>query len=180
MVTAGDEEAGPSSLERLVFFSDAVFAIAITLLVLPLTDSSITNEGIGRQLLDLAPKVFSFVLTFLIIGLLWIGASSQLCADPSRRPNANGSELAGPDGSRVLAVPDRRARGTRQHARGGRALRLVDERSRAASGHTLALRVAWRSADPAECRREHDPLYDLAFLDRADLLPAQYPDRLCR
>jgi Endosomal/lysosomal potassium channel TMEM175 len=56
-----------------VFFSDAVFAIAITLLVLPLADSHITDENVGRQILDLAPKMFSFALSFLIIGLLWIG-----------------------------------------------------------------------------------------------------------
>jgi uncharacterized membrane protein len=63
----------PSSLERMVFFSDAVFAIAITLLVLPLADSRFTDEDLGRQILELAPKTFSFVLSFLVIGLLWIG-----------------------------------------------------------------------------------------------------------
>jgi uncharacterized membrane protein len=70
-VVEGDRS--PSSLERMVFFSDAVFAIAITLLVLPLADSRFTDEDLARQILELAPKTFSFVLSFLVIGLLWIG-----------------------------------------------------------------------------------------------------------
>ena len=60
------------ALDRVVFFSDAVFAIAITLLVLPLADAHLTDDGLARQLLALWPQVFSFVLSFVVIGLFWL------------------------------------------------------------------------------------------------------------
>ena len=62
-------------MERLVFFSDAVFAIVITLLVLPLTAEIELPEG-GRDLADHVrgqwPKVLSFLVSFLVIGQFWI------------------------------------------------------------------------------------------------------------
>ncbi|TCK22528.1 TMEM175 family protein [Pseudonocardia endophytica] len=59
-------------LERTMAFSDGVFAIAITLLVLPLTDAEIDGDRIGESLLALAPTVLSFVLSFAVIGRYWI------------------------------------------------------------------------------------------------------------
>jgi uncharacterized membrane protein len=60
------------SLERLVFFSDAVFAIAITLLVLPLTEVQFTDVNLGRELLRLWPELLSFVMSFAVIGNYWV------------------------------------------------------------------------------------------------------------
>jgi len=63
------------SFERVVFFSDAVFAIVITLLVLELKVPHLAehNESTLRQaLFDLLPRVAGFVISFLIIGLMWI------------------------------------------------------------------------------------------------------------
>lgn len=63
------------SFERVVFFSDAVFAIVITLLVLELKVPHLTehNEPALRgALVSLLPRVVGFVVSFLIIGLMWI------------------------------------------------------------------------------------------------------------
>lgn len=57
--------------DRLQFFSDAVFAIALTLLVLDIR----LPEGEGdllTELLDLWPQYFGFALSFVIIALNWV------------------------------------------------------------------------------------------------------------
>ncbi|TFB89014.1 DUF1211 domain-containing protein [Cryobacterium algoricola] len=66
--------AARDSTERLEFFSDAVFAIAMTLLVLDLRVPSLATvprDELGRALLDQAPKLFAYVLSFAVIGLNW-------------------------------------------------------------------------------------------------------------
>ena len=63
------------SFERVVFFSDAVFAIVITLLVLELKVPHITlhtESALRHALVELLPRVAGFVISFLIIGLMWI------------------------------------------------------------------------------------------------------------
>jgi len=56
--------------ERFVFFSDAVFAIAITLLVL---DLRLPNGGAGPfALTPMIPKFISFGLSFYVIGRYWM------------------------------------------------------------------------------------------------------------
>src|SRR3954468_23823368 len=60
--------------ERMVFFSDAVFAIVITLLVLPLTGDIELPDGAGGlagQVLAQWPTVLTFVVSFLVIGQFW-------------------------------------------------------------------------------------------------------------
>lgn len=62
-------------LERIILFSDAVFAISITLLVieLKLPDiEEVTNSTLANALLNTFPHFFSFVLSFMIIGIYWI------------------------------------------------------------------------------------------------------------
>ena len=70
----GTAEAGPSSLRRtprrLVAFSDAVFAITVTLLVLeirPPTDYANLLHGLAA----LWPSYLAYALTFLFIGQVW-------------------------------------------------------------------------------------------------------------
>jgi len=71
---AGDERG--LGFERLVFFSDAVFAIAITLLIidvrLPDLPPRASEEAVRQALGDLIPKVFAYVLSFATIGLYWL------------------------------------------------------------------------------------------------------------
>jgi uncharacterized membrane protein len=68
-------QGGGRELDRIVFFSDAVFAIAITLLVLDIKVPEIPNnlvaEELPGQLLALWPKYFGYVLSFLVIITFW-------------------------------------------------------------------------------------------------------------
>ena len=65
----------PMGVERVALFSDAVFAIAITPLVLELTvpEGDMTGPQLGHELGRLGPKFFSFGLSFWVIGRFWIG-----------------------------------------------------------------------------------------------------------
>jgi uncharacterized membrane protein len=64
------------ALDRLIFFSDAVFAIAITLLVLSIAVPAVRSGAEGTEfspaLLATAPSVFSYALSFLVIGAYWL------------------------------------------------------------------------------------------------------------
>jgi uncharacterized membrane protein len=62
-------------LDRLVFFSDAVMAIAITLLVIDLRLPDLppitTEADLRAAILELGPRLFAFFLSFGVIGLWW-------------------------------------------------------------------------------------------------------------
>jgi uncharacterized membrane protein len=60
--------------ERLEYFSDAVIAIAATLLSADLyrpTARSLGDESLLRVLIDQWPSFFAFVVSFLFIGIAW-------------------------------------------------------------------------------------------------------------
>jgi uncharacterized membrane protein len=69
-------EPGDNGLERLVFFSDGVFAIAITLLALdirlPGAEGSLTDQVLLERLIAIGPKYLAYVLSFLVIGIFWV------------------------------------------------------------------------------------------------------------
>jgi len=67
------EQAEPrdAGVDRLLAFSDGVFAIAITLLVLDLHEPTVAH-GLLNVLFSEWPAYLSYVLSFLIIGILWV------------------------------------------------------------------------------------------------------------
>ncbi len=73
-----DNHPDKVGMDRLIFFSDAVFAIAITLLILEiqlpdLPPNTATNAQLGQSLVDIWPKYLAYAISFLVIGLFWIG-----------------------------------------------------------------------------------------------------------
>lgn len=58
---------------RLEAFSDGVFAIAITILVLNITIEDVAYADLSGALIGLLPKIFSYVMSFILIGLYWLG-----------------------------------------------------------------------------------------------------------
>jgi uncharacterized membrane protein len=66
---------------RLLAFSDGVFAIAFTILVLDLSvPDGLSDAELGVELRALVPSILSAVLSFAVIGRLWI-SHHELFAD---------------------------------------------------------------------------------------------------
>jgi uncharacterized membrane protein len=61
--------------ERVVYLSDGVFAIVLTLLVLelrvPQFQENVTNETLWNAIRKMAPNFLSFLLSFMFIASLW-------------------------------------------------------------------------------------------------------------
>src|SRR4051812_22287955 len=62
-------------VERMILFSDAVFAIVITLMAieirLPETEHRITPDQVSSVLLRLLPAFTSYTISFVFIGIVW-------------------------------------------------------------------------------------------------------------
>jgi TMEM175 potassium channel family protein len=63
-------------LGRLEAFSDGVFAIAITLLVLELSVSNDAGENLLHSILHEWPSYLAYVTSFLTIGVIWLQHSA--------------------------------------------------------------------------------------------------------
>jgi len=64
-------------LERIIFFSDAIFAIVITIMVLDVKLPEISSEKVTeRELLKIflhvVPRFIAYVVSFAIVGALWM------------------------------------------------------------------------------------------------------------
>src|SRR5690348_2104097 len=74
----GGAQASPQverglDLDRVVFFSDAVFAISITVLTLSLRlPTQTTDRGVADALHRAIPSIVTYVLSFVVVGLFWI------------------------------------------------------------------------------------------------------------
>ncbi|WP_293874582.1 MULTISPECIES: TMEM175 family protein [unclassified Sphingomonas] len=74
---AGSHDTGRDrqQLERLTFFSDAVFAIAMTLLVVEVKLPHLhhaTGPELGQALWSLLPNYIGFLVSFLVLGRFWL------------------------------------------------------------------------------------------------------------
>ncbi len=62
-----------SNKDRLVFFCDAIFAIAITILILQIDVPEVINsETPAATLVELWPSFMSYAISFFVIGRFWI------------------------------------------------------------------------------------------------------------
>jgi uncharacterized membrane protein len=66
------EAGGELEYDRILFFSDAVFAIAITLLIVDLRVPDVAHLESGRQLRHSIPQIGGFAYSFAAIGLFWL------------------------------------------------------------------------------------------------------------
>jgi len=57
---------------RLEAFSDGVFAIVITLLILDIRIPEVDYDHLADALKTIAPRILSYVMSFVVIGLYWI------------------------------------------------------------------------------------------------------------
>ncbi len=70
------------SVERIAALSDGVFAVAMTLLVLdlhaPVVEAVRGEAELWHALLHIAPRLPIYVLSFMTLGIFWVGQQTQL------------------------------------------------------------------------------------------------------
>jgi len=70
------------SVERLAALSDGVFAVAMTLLVLdlhgPARQAVHSEYDLWRALVALSPRLLTYLMSFLTLGIFWVGQQTQL------------------------------------------------------------------------------------------------------
>src|SRR5271165_2424304 len=69
------------SIERVAALSDGVFAVALTLLVLDLHAPALelvhSEADLWQGLLALVPRLIVYVMSFLTLGIFWVGQQTQ-------------------------------------------------------------------------------------------------------
>jgi uncharacterized membrane protein len=70
------------NLDRLAALSDGVFAVAMTLLVLdihvPAHELIQDEAGLWQALVGLAPRLLTYLMSFVTLGIFWLGQQAQL------------------------------------------------------------------------------------------------------
>ena len=71
-----------ANAERLAALSDGVFAVAMTLLVLdlhaPVAEAVRSEQGLWNALQPLGPRLLMYAMSFLTLGIFWVGQQTQL------------------------------------------------------------------------------------------------------
>jgi uncharacterized membrane protein len=79
------------SLERIAALSDGIFAVAMTLLVLELHVPSLegihSEQDLWAALVKLGPRFLTYFMSFLTLGIFWVGQQTQL--NQFQRTNRN-------------------------------------------------------------------------------------------
>ena len=75
-------ELAGSSLHRLSGLSDGIFAVGMTLLVLTLAVPTMRevkgDSDLWQALLNLMPSLVTYFMSFLTLGIFWVGQQTQL------------------------------------------------------------------------------------------------------
>jgi len=70
------------NLERLAALSDGIFAVAMTLLVLdlhvPAHDAIQSEQALANALLAFSPRLLTYFMSFMTLGIFWLGQQTQL------------------------------------------------------------------------------------------------------
>jgi uncharacterized membrane protein len=76
-----DPSEGRSSHRRITALADSVFAIVMTLLVLGVEVPQVPDEQIAdrllREMLLLWPRIAAYAVSFLVLGIYWMGHHTQ-------------------------------------------------------------------------------------------------------
>src|SRR4030095_11285618 len=65
------EESIHLNKKRLEAFSDGVFAIVITLLILDISIPDVRPIALGAALVNILPQLLTYIMSFFIVGLYW-------------------------------------------------------------------------------------------------------------
>lgn len=81
-MNSGYNRIAGQSVERLAALSDGIFAFAMTLLVLDLRVPGLaaihSEHDLGLGLTALAPRLVMYLMSFLTLGIFWVGQQTQL------------------------------------------------------------------------------------------------------
>jgi uncharacterized membrane protein len=82
MVNTSYNRFAGGSVERLAALSDGIFAVAMTLLLLdlhvPAHEAIHSEADLAHALVALAPQFAVYLMSFLTLGIFWVGQQSQL------------------------------------------------------------------------------------------------------
>lgn len=71
-----------NSIERIAALSDGIFAVVMTLLVLdlhvPSREAIHSEKALWQALVGLAPHILVYLLSFITLGIFWVGQQTQL------------------------------------------------------------------------------------------------------